>query len=59
VIEAPEAVPDSDGRVTVDEGEEVFVVSHELEARTGLGTVTDDGDTVAIHCGTPPGAVVC
>jgi RNA polymerase sigma-70 factor (ECF subfamily) len=50
VIEAPEAVPDSDGRVTVDEGKEYFVVSHELDARTGLTAIGSDNDGLWVDC---------
>jgi RNA polymerase sigma-70 factor (ECF subfamily) len=62
VIEAPSAVPDSGGSVAVDEGEEYFVVSHELAARTGVDEMEEigaDGTTVGITCTGPEGRLLC
>lgn len=59
VIRTPEAVPNSNGNVAVGDDDEYFVVSNEVEARTGIESVESGGDAIAIYCGNPEGEVVC
>lgn len=59
VIEAPDAVPNSGGNVTVEDDQERFVVSSEIEAKTGVREDGRDSDDVYVDCGTLVGEVLC